>query len=183
MFTQTFIQAQIKENIKAQCHGLCGGNSPVTEGFPAKMDSYAENVSIWWRHHVGSWYNHETKHKNQCAYLLNNTARGTRCCLKYFLKDDCMPMPFSACWNFSISISSHDKACYIPIWKIPATFSRKGIANIKLDIRRCLTKTRCCVYMSMQHFNYIQNVNLIVHSISRTQNYTYNAFELLGPFH
>ena len=26
--------------------------SPVTGEFPAKMASNAENVSIWWRHHV-----------------------------------------------------------------------------------------------------------------------------------
>ena len=36
---------QIKENIKAPRHWpLCGE-------FPAQMASYAENVSIWWRHH------------------------------------------------------------------------------------------------------------------------------------
>ena len=34
--------------------GLCAGNSPVTGEFPAQMASNAENVSIWWRHHV--WY-------------------------------------------------------------------------------------------------------------------------------
>ena len=28
------------------------GKSPVTGEFPAKMASYVENVSIWWRHHV-----------------------------------------------------------------------------------------------------------------------------------
>ena len=32
--------------------GLCAGNSPGTGEFPAQMASYAENVSIWWRHHV-----------------------------------------------------------------------------------------------------------------------------------
>ena len=31
--------------------GLCAGNSPGTGEFPAQMASYAENVSIWWRHH------------------------------------------------------------------------------------------------------------------------------------
>ena len=47
-----FNHAQIKENIKAPCHCLCMGNSPVTGEFPAQMASNAENVSIWWRHHV-----------------------------------------------------------------------------------------------------------------------------------
>ena len=32
--------------------GLCLGNSPGTVEFPAQMVSNAENVSIWWRHHV-----------------------------------------------------------------------------------------------------------------------------------
>ena len=31
---------------------ICAGNSPVTGEFPAQMASNAENVSIWWRHHV-----------------------------------------------------------------------------------------------------------------------------------
>ena len=42
VFTQPFIEAQSKESIKA----------PVTGEFPAQMDCNAENVSIWWRHHV-----------------------------------------------------------------------------------------------------------------------------------
>ena len=32
--------------------GLCAGNSPVTDEFPAQKASYTESVSIWWRHHV-----------------------------------------------------------------------------------------------------------------------------------
>ena len=51
LFTQPFIQTQIKENIKALCHWLCAGNSSGTGEFPARMASNAENVSIWWRHH------------------------------------------------------------------------------------------------------------------------------------
>ena len=37
---------------KLRVTGLCGGNSPGTGEFPAQMASYAENVSIWWHHHV-----------------------------------------------------------------------------------------------------------------------------------
>ena len=48
--SRVFIQAQIKENIKAlRCWPA--GNSPVTGEFPAQRASYAENASIWWRHH------------------------------------------------------------------------------------------------------------------------------------
>ena len=41
-----------KEASKLRVTGLCAGNSPVTGEFHAQMDSNAENVSIWWRHHV-----------------------------------------------------------------------------------------------------------------------------------
>ena len=32
--------------------GLCEGNPPVTVGFSSHRSSYAEDVSIWWRHHA-----------------------------------------------------------------------------------------------------------------------------------
>ena len=32
--------------------GLCEGNSPVTGVFPTQRASNAENISIWWCHHV-----------------------------------------------------------------------------------------------------------------------------------
>ena len=41
-----------KKTSKLRVTGLCAGNSPGTGEFPAQMASYAENVSIWWRHHV-----------------------------------------------------------------------------------------------------------------------------------
>ena len=31
--------------------GLCEGNSPGTDEFPAQMANNRENVSIWWRRH------------------------------------------------------------------------------------------------------------------------------------
>ena len=40
-----------KKTSKLRVTGLCVGNSPLTGEFPAQMASYAENVSIWWRHH------------------------------------------------------------------------------------------------------------------------------------
>ena len=43
-----------KKTSKLRVTGLCVGNSPGTGEFPAQMASYAENVSIWWRHHVKS---------------------------------------------------------------------------------------------------------------------------------
>ena len=41
-----------KETSKLRLTGLCEGNSPGTGEFPAQRASNAENVSIWWRHHI-----------------------------------------------------------------------------------------------------------------------------------
>ena len=49
--TQSFIQTQMKENIKAPRHWPLCGEFTGTGEFPAQRASNAENVSIWWRHH------------------------------------------------------------------------------------------------------------------------------------
>ena len=46
-----------KKTSKLRVTGVCAGNSPVTGEFPAQMASNAENVSIWWRHHVYTFAN------------------------------------------------------------------------------------------------------------------------------
>ena len=51
-FTQPFIQAQIKENIKAPRYWPLCREFTGNRWIPAQMASNAENVSIWWRHHV-----------------------------------------------------------------------------------------------------------------------------------
>ena len=44
-----------KKTSQLRVTGLCASNSPVNGEFPALMASNAENVCIWWRHHVYSW--------------------------------------------------------------------------------------------------------------------------------
>ena len=41
-----------KKTSKLRVMGPCAGNSPVAGEFPSQRTSNAENVSIWWRHHV-----------------------------------------------------------------------------------------------------------------------------------
>ena len=43
-----------KRTSKLRVTGLCEGNSSGTDEFPVQKASNAENVSIWWRHHVNS---------------------------------------------------------------------------------------------------------------------------------
>ena len=45
------IRRRSKNTSKLRVTGLCVGNSPATGEFSAQMDSDAEYVSIWWRHH------------------------------------------------------------------------------------------------------------------------------------
>ena len=48
-----YIRCRSKKMSKLRVTGLCVGNSPMTGEFPAQLSaSNAENVSIWWRHHV-----------------------------------------------------------------------------------------------------------------------------------
>ena len=65
LFTQLFIQTQIKENIKAPRHWPLCGEFTGTGEFPAQRASYAENVSIWWRHHDKKIYDGLS-----CAFLI-----------------------------------------------------------------------------------------------------------------
>ena len=61
---------------KLRVTGLCVGNSPGIGEFPAQMARYAENVSIWWRHHA-CWY-YSPQERNifynvtcQCVHVRN----------------------------------------------------------------------------------------------------------------
>ena len=45
-------KSRSKKISKLRITDLCEGNSPVTGEFPAQRASNAENISIWWRHHV-----------------------------------------------------------------------------------------------------------------------------------
>ena len=52
VYSTVYSRRRSKKTSKLRVTGLCAGNSPVTGEFPAQMVSNAENVSIWWRHHV-----------------------------------------------------------------------------------------------------------------------------------
>ena len=67
-----------KKTSKLRVTGLCAGNSPGTGGFPAQMAINAENVSIWWRHHVEVcpfWKCYDTLYTNSTREYLNQLIR------------------------------------------------------------------------------------------------------------
>ena len=66
-----------KKTSKLRVTGLCAGNSPGTGEFPAQMASYAENISLSWRHHeypdnIRSYNTPEIKHLALCLLLSVN---------------------------------------------------------------------------------------------------------------
>ena len=68
-----------KKTSKLRVTGLCVGNSPGTGEFPAQRASYAENVSIWWRHH-GFRTPWRTRKLMGCHGLLRAQWLYRRCC-------------------------------------------------------------------------------------------------------
>ena len=52
VYSTVLFRRKSKKTWKLRVTGLCEGNSPVTGEFPTQRASSAENVSIWWRHHV-----------------------------------------------------------------------------------------------------------------------------------
>ena len=68
-FTNCLFRRRSKKTLKLHVTGLCVGNSPGTDEFPAQKPSNAENVSIWWRHHGLMTPSH---HQNQCDYSASN---------------------------------------------------------------------------------------------------------------
>ena len=59
VYSTVYSGADQRKHEKLRVTGLCVGNSPVTDEFPAQMASSTENVFIWWRHHEcvkDCWY-------------------------------------------------------------------------------------------------------------------------------
>ena len=51
-YSSVLFRRRSKKTSKLRVTGFCVGNSPGTGELPAQRASNAENVSIWWRHHV-----------------------------------------------------------------------------------------------------------------------------------
>ena len=52
VYSTVYSRRRSKKTSKFRVTDLYVGHSPVTGEFPAQRASNAENVSIWWRHHV-----------------------------------------------------------------------------------------------------------------------------------
>ena len=79
-----------KKTSKLRFTGLCAGNSPGTGEFPAQMASYAENVSISWRHH-DFWRNYRDSHDCWHVCVTNNVSINNH--LHHWPLRSCSAMP------------------------------------------------------------------------------------------
>ena len=85
MFIQPLSRRRSKKTSKLRVTGLCTGNSPGTGEFPAQMASNAENVSIWWRHHVITWYMCAKEGPWEKIYHIDEYLNKQWSYIKYFL--------------------------------------------------------------------------------------------------
>ena len=74
-----------KKTSKLWVTGLCAENSTVTGEFHTQMASNAENVSVWWRHHVikHTVGTHFQKKVNVVFYNGNSLTHQSTICIEY----------------------------------------------------------------------------------------------------
>ena len=93
VFTQAFVQAQMKVNIKAPRHwplwgrgGGGGGEFTGEQCIPRTKDRLRGNASIWWRHHVVVFRSH--LRFIQCTWLIGDQCyypRMIACCCQVWV--------------------------------------------------------------------------------------------------
>ena len=92
-----------KKTSKLRVTGLCAGNSPGTGEFPAQMASYAENVSIWWRHHELCQYHdcrwHGTLCRQSSAAMV--LCRPNKCVLVFQGEGFQLPVPHQGLYSLT----------------------------------------------------------------------------------
>ena len=108
-----------KKTSKLRATGLCAGNSPVTGEFPAQMIRNADNVSIWWRHHVTMLKRHAI-HIDQKIPLTMGQYCGKRLFPAFPCYDDKIPFPIKTTNNESLFsqtfIGNRNEVSY-DVWK------------------------------------------------------------------
>ena len=99
-----------KKTSKLRVTGCCAGNSPGTVEFPAQMASHAENVSIWWHHHV-----YKSQHTSKMSTNMRYHIYQYKSLFLLHLSDYCYNL-----WRFKIpvllSIILATNCVYILAW-------------------------------------------------------------------
>ena len=85
VYSTVYSRRRSNKTSKLRVTGLCAGNSPVTSEFPTQRASNAENVSIWWRHHVELRYRTDGIYMCICIYVFMCVCVMCHTPLPYFL--------------------------------------------------------------------------------------------------
>ena len=160
-----------KKTSKLRVTGLCAGNSPVTGEFLAQMASNAENISIWWSHHVleGSAAIAPTNmSRSSACHFFASTWRQrppiTHCVQKLNFVANC---PFERQWqvphNFEVFVIEHVGMFSIrsPSWwsfvlglnrssLVPSDVTHHSCANFKCvvtDVSKEIINISPCLYV------------------------------------
>ena len=101
-----------KKTAKVRVTGLCEGNSPVnnspvTGEFPTQRASNAENVSIWWHHHVFDYFSIPGTHFTKGLWAHHPNLQNKSCC-SHLENEDLIWSKFSIC---------HDSSAVVPCAK------------------------------------------------------------------
>ena len=148
LFTQPFIRAQIKVNIKAPRHWPLCGEFTGDRWIPPQMASNAENVSIWWRHHEYHDCYQGTLHRwlrARLQYLQCGITMGIPAAVLHWAIDMVIP-----------DLNWHMKA----YWQYPVIifYNRRSLELPQVQVRWCLRVCDCvrvcmCVRLVSATFN------------------------------
>ena len=122
VYSIVYSDADKKKTSKLRVTGLCVGNSPETGEFPAQMASNAENVSIWWRHHVDHKVSTMARHHwrpDMLPWLL--------VFLKFACKKHCHDALFR--WLMNNTTQWHEPRIFFPSGHCPETAANTHVST------------------------------------------------------
>ena len=154
VYSIVYSRRRLKKASKLRVTGLCEGNSPVIGEFPAQRASYAQNVSIWWRHLVLVFYvadvvSHCRDANGGCQHICHSTPRHAVCSchVGYELAADGLACEGEYSWNMHDDVIKWKHfARYWPfVWGIhrwPVNSPHKG------QRRRALVFSLICAWIN-----------------------------------
>ena len=102
-----------KKSSKLRVTGLCAENSLAIGEFPAQMAITAENVSIWWRQHVGLKCNHYKIKQSKDGHPKIFHCLSTGCSIS---RENMIAPPSEMIYEFEISSHIVKSGIFINTW-------------------------------------------------------------------
>ena len=139
------IRRRSTKTSKLRVNGLCEGNSPVTGGFPTLRVSNAENVSIWWRHHVRS-----LESQALFQWVFRGEIRQCR-----FIVDCAIHRTSPHCFCLVIYLCKHEILDnwwrHTPFWHVASKRLNVVFGKLLLTLNTILICLRCSLWNCQHH--------------------------------